>query len=107
MTKVPISLASNHVLKRLAAKKNGAFVWGEQPDNVFQQDALACAALANEGGDFSLVDFKVDLVEDGLVVEAFSDVPEFDQWRFHKCLQNERCDDIIRNKDEHTGHHDG
>ena len=68
LTEVPIPLASAHLLNRLTAKENGAFIGFKQPDNVFEQHALATATLADDGGDLSLIDLQVNLIEDRVLL---------------------------------------
>ena len=95
LAEVEVPLPRAHLLEGLTAKQDRAFVGCHQPDDVLEQDALARAALADDGGHVSLIDLQIHPVENGMVVEPLGHLLEFDQWRFHRCLQNERRDDVI------------
>jgi len=69
--------------KDLASEKNGALVRLEQPDDVFEQNALAGTAKTDNGGDLSFIYLQVDMIKDGSGTEPFCDFLEFDQWNIH------------------------
>ena len=104
LTEGPIPLALAHFLNRLPTKQDDAFIGCQQPDHVFEQNALAAATLPNDGGDLSLIDRQVNLIEDHMVVETIAHFLEFNQWIFHRSLQKKRRDDIVCNEDEHARH---
>jgi hypothetical protein len=56
---------------------------------MFQQNALAAAALPDNGRYLIFVDREVRLVENRLFIKALGDIPEFYQWYFHNPLHQE------------------
>ena len=70
-------------MERFSSKKNGALVRLEQPDDVFEQNALALTAEAYNGRDLLLIDLQVDAIENGSGSEPLGDVLEFDQRNIH------------------------
>ena len=60
----------------LAGDSDGTCIWRLQPDNQLQQHALPASAPSQDGYGFTLSDLQVDAVQNPLLAEGLSQVPD-------------------------------
>jgi hypothetical protein len=58
----------------------------DKADDVFEKNAFAAAALADDRRNLLFVNYEICLVENSLFVKALGDISEFYQGRFHRGL---------------------
>src|SRR5207244_3967992 len=74
-------LAFAHRDDVLTVDQDVAGIGFHQPDEVFEQDAFAAAAAADDGDGFAAFDLETDAFQDALRAEVLLQVADFDHSR--------------------------
>jgi hypothetical protein len=67
----PVEAAFGQLRDVLPADKDAACVGPDKPDDVFEEDAFAATASANDDKGLTLADLKAQVIQNEVPVEAF------------------------------------
>jgi len=66
------------MINGLTSIQDLAVIRFEQPDNVFEQNTFARTAKADDGGNFTLINLKINGIKIRAVTEALGDPFKFE-----------------------------